>query len=178
MKPYYVTTAITYPNAAPHLGHAYEYIATDAIARFTVETSVGTIRAHRIVDACGAWANDIAGLVGIRLPLRAEGLHLNVTEPRERVLEPMVQHIGRRLTLKQASNGTFIIGGGWPAAPEPPPRRFSTTWESTCAPVVCSRKAEATCPSATRAAVSRAEARSRIGRASSKAYFCMPTRSA
>jgi methionyl-tRNA synthetase len=34
MTPYYVTTAITYPNAAPHLGHAYEYIATDAIARF------------------------------------------------------------------------------------------------------------------------------------------------
>jgi len=34
MKPYYVTTAITYPNAAPHLGHVYEYIATDAIARF------------------------------------------------------------------------------------------------------------------------------------------------
>ena len=33
-------------------------------------------------------------------------------------------------------------------------------------------------PSATRAAVSRAEARSRIGRASSKSYFCMPTRSA
>ena len=34
MRPYYITTAITYPNAAPHLGHAYEYIATDAIARF------------------------------------------------------------------------------------------------------------------------------------------------
>ncbi|OBI43785.1 methionine--tRNA ligase [Mycobacterium kyorinense] len=34
MRPYYVTTAITYPNGAPHVGHAYEYIATDAIARF------------------------------------------------------------------------------------------------------------------------------------------------
>ncbi|MBV8293771.1 MAG: methionine--tRNA ligase, partial [Mycobacterium sp.] len=34
MTPYYITTAITYPNAAPHLGNAYEYIATDAIARF------------------------------------------------------------------------------------------------------------------------------------------------
>jgi len=33
-EPYYVTTAITYPNGAPHVGHAYEYIATDAIARF------------------------------------------------------------------------------------------------------------------------------------------------
>jgi methionyl-tRNA synthetase len=34
MTPFYVTTAIAYPNAAPHIGHAYEYIATDAIARF------------------------------------------------------------------------------------------------------------------------------------------------
>ncbi|MFN8226677.1 MAG: methionine--tRNA ligase [Mycobacterium sp.] len=31
---FYVTTAIAYPNGAPHVGHAYEYIATDAIARF------------------------------------------------------------------------------------------------------------------------------------------------
>ena len=42
----------------------------------------------------------------------------------------MVQHIGRRLTLKQSANDTFIIGGGWPARPEPRPRRYSTTWES------------------------------------------------
>ena len=34
MTPFYVTTAIAYPNGAPHVGHAYEYIATDAIARF------------------------------------------------------------------------------------------------------------------------------------------------
>src|SRR5271170_4362949 len=34
MRPFYITTAITYPNGDPHVGHAYEYIATDAIARF------------------------------------------------------------------------------------------------------------------------------------------------
>ena len=33
-QPYYVTTAIDYPNGAPHIGHAYEKVATDAIARF------------------------------------------------------------------------------------------------------------------------------------------------
>ena len=33
-KPFYVTTAISYPNGVPHIGHAYEMIATDAIARF------------------------------------------------------------------------------------------------------------------------------------------------
>src|SRR5262249_18927062 len=31
---YYVTTAIAYPNVPPHIGQAYEAIATDAIARF------------------------------------------------------------------------------------------------------------------------------------------------
>jgi methionyl-tRNA synthetase len=33
-KPYYLTTAIAYPNGPPHIGFAYEVIATDAIARF------------------------------------------------------------------------------------------------------------------------------------------------
>ncbi len=33
-SPFYITTAISYPNGAPHIGHAYEAIATDAIARF------------------------------------------------------------------------------------------------------------------------------------------------
>ncbi|WP_028477663.1 methionine--tRNA ligase [Nocardia sp. CNY236] len=32
--PFYITTAIAYPNGAPHIGHAYEYISADAIARF------------------------------------------------------------------------------------------------------------------------------------------------
>ncbi|MGX5665951.1 methionine--tRNA ligase [Rhizobium daejeonense] len=31
---FYITTAIAYPNGKPHIGHAYELIATDAMARF------------------------------------------------------------------------------------------------------------------------------------------------
>ena len=31
---FYITTAIAYPNGVPHIGHAYEAIATDALARF------------------------------------------------------------------------------------------------------------------------------------------------
>ena len=31
---YYITTAISYPNGRPHIGHAYEAIAADVIARF------------------------------------------------------------------------------------------------------------------------------------------------
>jgi len=42
----------------------------------------------------------------------------------------VIQHIGRRLTLKQSGNGTFIIGGGWPARHEPWPTRYSVRWSS------------------------------------------------
>ncbi|OQM73310.1 methionine--tRNA ligase [Manganibacter manganicus] len=31
---FYITTAISYPNGKPHIGHAYELLATDALARF------------------------------------------------------------------------------------------------------------------------------------------------
>lgn len=46
--PYYITTAISYPNGRPHIGHAYEAIAADVIARFqrlqgrTVRFQTGT----------------------------------------------------------------------------------------------------------------------------------------
>ena len=33
-EPFYITTAISYPNGRPHIGHAYEAIAGDAMARF------------------------------------------------------------------------------------------------------------------------------------------------
>ncbi len=33
-SPFYITTAISYPNGEPHIGHAYEALATDALARF------------------------------------------------------------------------------------------------------------------------------------------------
>jgi methionyl-tRNA synthetase len=33
-KPYFITTAIDYVNAAPHIGHAYEKVLGDVVARW------------------------------------------------------------------------------------------------------------------------------------------------
>jgi methionyl-tRNA synthetase len=47
-EPYYITTAIHYPNGKPHIGHAYETVAADVAARFqrlrgrTVRFQTGT----------------------------------------------------------------------------------------------------------------------------------------
>lgn len=101
-----------------------------AARRFTVHTSAGVIHAHRVVDCAGAWSGELAAMVGLRLPVRREGLHVNVTEPRPRMFHPMIQHIGRRLTLKQTGAGTFIIGGGWPTPSAAPPRRYPTEWRA------------------------------------------------
>lgn len=135
----------------PAEGHANPFLAAPLFARraadhgavvragvevtgvepgFVIATTSGALRAARVVNAAGAWADELAALSGLTLPIRREGLHVNVTEPRQRVLEPLVQHIGRRLTLKQAANGTFIIGGGWPARREDRPARYSTIWRS------------------------------------------------
>jgi methionyl-tRNA synthetase len=34
MSKFYITTAIDYVNGSPHLGHAYEKVLTDVVARF------------------------------------------------------------------------------------------------------------------------------------------------
>ena len=33
-KPFYITTAIDYTNGPPHIGHAYEKVLADVIARY------------------------------------------------------------------------------------------------------------------------------------------------
>ena len=39
----------------------------------------------------------------------------HVTEPAAPLVEHLVYFAGEKLTLKQAANGSFLIGGGWPA---------------------------------------------------------------
>jgi glycine/D-amino acid oxidase-like deaminating enzyme len=138
----YLSERVIGATYCPAEGHVNPLIAVERLARrsgaeivtradvlkiepgFKVHTTAGVFEAERVVNAAGAWATRFQ-----TLPMRALGLHVNVTEPRARLLEPMIQHIGRRLTLKQAYNGTFIIGGGWPSREAP--GRWATTWAST-----------------------------------------------
>ncbi len=134
-----LTTAPLYAQRAAEAGATIkthtEVLGIDvndasASRRFTVRTSRGTYYARRVVNCAAAWADDLADMVGLNFPIKREGLHVNVTEARPQLLPSMVQHIGRRLTLKQTSHGGFIVGGGWPTGESAYPTRYPTTWQS------------------------------------------------
>jgi glycine/D-amino acid oxidase-like deaminating enzyme len=91
-----------------------------------VETSRCRIRAGRIVNASGPWSRETGTLVGIDIPVHSAPLQMIVTEPAPPLVAHLVAHADRHLSLKQASTGGLIIGGGWTAAYDPL-RRFNTT---------------------------------------------------
>ncbi|UYG00308.1 FAD-dependent oxidoreductase [Halomonas sp. GD1P12] len=100
--------------------HFYTGEAVQTIERVNGKWQVGTqsgriYRASRVVNAAGAWAGDIGKLAGINVPVHAAPLQMIVTEAAEPVVDMLLAHADRHLTLKQAANGNVIIGGGWPA---------------------------------------------------------------
>jgi glycine/D-amino acid oxidase-like deaminating enzyme len=82
---------------------------------YRVETSAGPVHARRIVDAAGAEAGRVAAMLGVDLAIAGHPIQVNVTEPAEPLVKHLVYFAGEKLTLKQARNGSFLIGGGWPA---------------------------------------------------------------
>lgn len=79
------------------------------------------VDAELVLIAAGAWSREILAAHGIEVPLVPVGLGMNVTERCAPVLPHLVQHVGRRLSVKQVAAGNVLIGGGWPAALGPFP---------------------------------------------------------
>ncbi len=83
---------------------------------FDIYTSNGTFRAKRVVNAAGAKAGDVAAMLGVDITIDGFPLQVTVTEPVARLIPHLVYSAAGKLSLKQAANGSCIIGGGWPAA--------------------------------------------------------------
>lgn len=82
---------------------------------FTVDTARGRFNAEKIVCATGAEAGRIADMVGLDLPIRGFPIQVSATEPTGLLVPHLVYSAAGKLTLKQMTNGTCLIGGGWPA---------------------------------------------------------------
>ncbi|MGH8169861.1 MAG: NAD(P)/FAD-dependent oxidoreductase [Steroidobacteraceae bacterium] len=79
-------------------------------------TNILAVDAELVLIAAGAWSREIVAAHAIELPLEPVALGMNVTERCAPVVHHLVQHVGRRLSIKQVAAGNVLIGGGWPAA--------------------------------------------------------------
>ncbi|MHB1102823.1 MAG: methionine--tRNA ligase [Devosia sp.] len=107
---FYITTAIAYPNGEPHIGHAYEMIATDAIARwkrlegrevyFLTGTDEHGIKMVQTAQAAGIPVRELADRNAARFKALAAALDLSnddfirTTEPRHHASS---QEVWRRM---------------------------------------------------------------------------------
>jgi glycine/D-amino acid oxidase-like deaminating enzyme len=73
------------------------------------------IQAEAVLIAAGAWSKEILKPLGFLVPLTAVGLQMMVTQRTAPLMNHLVQHMGRRLSIKQVEAGNILIGGGWPA---------------------------------------------------------------
>lgn len=78
------------------------------------ETGGGeTFEVDAVLNAAGADAAHVARLANFHLPIFPVGLLMNVTEKVGPFIEHLIQHVGRRISLKQTHSGNLLIGGGW-----------------------------------------------------------------
>jgi methionyl-tRNA synthetase len=126
---FYITTPIYYPNDVPHIGHAYNAVATDTVARYhrlrgeQVFHLTGTdehgLKLQRAAEAAGmdpqAWVDDMEPRwreVWARLEI-ANDDYIRTTEPRhEKAVQKLLQDVydnGRADIYLGAYEGLYCV---------------------------------------------------------------------
>ncbi|HEX6000265.1 MAG TPA: methionine--tRNA ligase [Hyphomicrobiaceae bacterium] len=139
---FYITTAISYPNGNPHLGHAYEAIATDAIARFErldgkdVYFLTGTdehgLKMKQTAAKEGITARALADRNAQRFRDLAAALNLS-NDDFIRTTEPRHYKASEEIWRRMASNGDIFVKkyAGWYSVRD---EAFYTEKETTLGP--------------------------------------------
>ncbi len=77
---------------------------------YRVHTPRGSVRAERVINAAGAWSNDIARMVDVELPTYPVRHEICSSEPLKPFLGPMVSELSSGLYVSQSMRGE-IVGG-------------------------------------------------------------------
>jgi sarcosine oxidase subunit beta len=76
------------------------------------QTSAGVAEAPVVVNCAGAWADQVALMIGDNVPLSHAAPMLMITSRMPPFARPVVGAVSRQLSFKQFDNGTVLIGGG------------------------------------------------------------------
>ncbi|MGY6694937.1 MAG: NAD(P)/FAD-dependent oxidoreductase [Roseinatronobacter sp.] len=82
---------------------------------YRISTPKGLLHARRVVNAAGARAAEIGAHLGIHIALQGFALQVTATQALAPLIPHLVYSAAGKLSVKQARNGTCLIGGGWAA---------------------------------------------------------------
>ena len=83
----------------------------------SVTTDRGSVRADRVVIACGAWSPSVTAMAGVALPNVPYRHEIVSSEPLKPFLGPLVTMLGTRLYFSQSMRGEIVGGMGDPNEP-------------------------------------------------------------
>lgn len=132
-----ILTTRAFAKAAQHYGASYwTEVNTSSLLKHNnriegAKTERGDVKAAQVILAAGAWSDELANSIGLRLPIRTRALQMILsTSSHTYQLKPVISAVGRTLSLKQVANGGFLLGGGWLGDPSHD-RRFYTMRSSS-----------------------------------------------
>jgi methionyl-tRNA synthetase len=123
---FYVTTAIDYTNASPHIGHAYQKIAADCLARwhrslgektfFLTGTDEHGLKILRAAEAAGKSPKEFVDSISAEFKEAWQALNLSydrfirTTDPdHEKIVQKFIKHIQKDI-YKGVYKGYYCVG--------------------------------------------------------------------
>ena len=85
-------------------------LETEAGGGFTVHSTRGSLKARRVINACGAWSPALAKMIGVDIPTWPIRHEICSSEPLKPFLRPMVSELSSGLYCSQSMRGE-IVGG-------------------------------------------------------------------
>jgi sarcosine oxidase subunit beta len=92
------------------------------------------VRAGQVLLATGASTMAAGTLFNLHLPVFPAGLTMTATERVAPMIGHLIQHVGRRLSMKQTESGNILIGGGWASRLQRGPQGFDLSRPATIDP--------------------------------------------
>jgi sarcosine oxidase subunit beta len=92
-----------------------------------VETSKGYVETATVINATGYNASKITQMAGLDVPVFPERHQILITEPVNRIQDPMVVSLHYRFYCQQTPHGSFIMGIGDPT--EPVSYNINASWK-------------------------------------------------